>query len=220
MSQHLALRTLPPGRDPWRSAILTLVTRLLRPKSVLAARRWIRAPGPHRLNLGCGPRPLDGWLNIDFTSRARVDLALDLRRRLPFPDSSVDAIFSEHALDYLDYPEAERLVRECVRVLRSGGVARFGLPDFRRYADSYVRGTDFLEARRPGASTPLLALAEIPFGYGHRSVWDAETLVYLLSACGLEAEERAHGDSRLEPHPDDERPERVAETVYVEGVKP
>jgi hypothetical protein len=38
-----------------------------------------------KLNLGCGPNPKPGWINIDlFDSRA--DLQLDLREKWPFAD--------------------------------------------------------------------------------------------------------------------------------------
>jgi predicted SAM-dependent methyltransferase len=197
-----------------------MATRLVRPAMVVKARRWASRPGPRRLNLGCGATKVAGWANVDFLGRTRLDFALDLRKRLPFPDDSIDAIFHEHALDYLEYPQAERLVQECARVVRPGGVLRIALPDFLRYADAYVHRTSFLEERRPDAPTPLLALAQIAYGYNHRSIWDAETLVYLLSACGLDAEERSYRDSRIEPPPDSDRLARVSETIYVEAVKP
>jgi hypothetical protein len=64
--------------------------------------------------------------------------------------------------------------------------------------------------------TPLLAVAEVAYGYGHRSLWDSETLVALMGHFGIHAAERAFGESRLEPCPDSAR--RRDESLYVEGV--
>ena len=91
--------------------------------------------------------------------------------------------------------------------------------DFGRYAESYAGDRVFLERERPGRPTPLLAMAEVALGHGHRSVWDAETLEAALEEVGLvEVSRRNFGDSGIEPAPD--RPERESETVYAEGRAP
>ena len=87
---------------------------------------------PLRLNLGSGFRPRSGWINVDLGDGS--DLALDLRERLPFDDNSVEAIYTEHFFEHLDYPnlddasgwqietatrssDALTFLRECRRVL-------------------------------------------------------------------------------------------------------
>ena len=57
---------------------------------------------PLRLNLGSGFRPRRGWVNVDLSDGA--DLSLDLRERLPFGDGTVDAIYTEHFFEHLNYP--------------------------------------------------------------------------------------------------------------------
>src|SRR4051794_6453068 len=69
--------------------------------------RSFRAPasngGVVRVHLGPGQKNyLDGWVNVDanlFT--AKIDVWADLRNRLPFPDSSVDAFYSHHVIEHL-----------------------------------------------------------------------------------------------------------------------
>src|ERR1700746_1738543 len=57
-----------------------------------------------KLNLGCGPNPRPGWINVDlFDSRA--DLQLDLRERWPFADASVSHIYSEHVFEHFELHE-------------------------------------------------------------------------------------------------------------------
>ena len=94
----------------------------------LAKARAFRNPHGLRLNLGCGSKLKNGWLNID--SRRGADLTLDLRRALPFPDNSCSIVYSEHFLEHLDYPEpALSLLHQCYRILESGGLLSIGVPD-------------------------------------------------------------------------------------------
>lgn len=71
-----------------------------------------------KLHIGCGRTILDGFVNIDMI--AGCDLSLDLNsQKLPFPDNSVDCIFSYHSLEHLEnYLFA---LGEMWRVLKHGG---------------------------------------------------------------------------------------------------
>ena len=48
------------------------------------------------------PNRKEGWINIDLA--VGVDLQPDRRERLPFPDDSVEFIYSEHFFGHLNYP--------------------------------------------------------------------------------------------------------------------
>lgn len=201
--------------SPLRLHVKLAATIAMRPLTHLAAGRLDRSK-PLLLHLGCGPRRLEGWINADLAGRQKIDLALDARKRLPFPAGSLDAIFSEHLLEHLDYDEAERLLRECARVLKPGGVVRIVVPDFGRYAADYAGADGGLIARvRPCRPTKLVALAEVAYSYGHRSLWDGETLTLAMSGAGLNAQVAAFGQSLLDPCPDNE--ERRDESLYVEA---
>jgi hypothetical protein len=56
-------------------------------------RRYVMSPGPgngaRHLHLGCGPKYLPGFLNIDGNPFNKIDLWLDVRNGLPFPSNSV-----------------------------------------------------------------------------------------------------------------------------------
>jgi predicted SAM-dependent methyltransferase len=161
---------------------------------------------------------LPGWLNVDLVGRQPIDLALDLRKRFPFPDGSIDVVFHEHVIEHLTYQDAIAVLSECVRVLRPAGVLRVTVPDFGRYLNSYVHGTDFIGAVRPDRFSRLIALSEVAYCYGHRSVWDVETLGGVLEALGLPAQQMDFRQSRLQPCPDSLS--RRNETLYMEGSKP
>jgi predicted SAM-dependent methyltransferase len=88
-----------------------------------------RVRGPVRLSIGSGSKVPDGWLGLDFRERGPAVYSADLRRPLPLPDACVDAILAEHILEHMFLDDGIRLLDECHRVLRPGGVIRVVSPD-------------------------------------------------------------------------------------------
>ena len=77
-----------------------------------------------RLNLGCGDKPLPGYINVDVApSRLgkKPDLLADLRARLPFPNECVDEVMAIHVIEHFWRWEVADVVREWARVLKPGG---------------------------------------------------------------------------------------------------
>jgi predicted SAM-dependent methyltransferase len=175
--------------------------------------------GDIRLHLGSGRRRKPGWVNIDLFLGAPVDLGWKLPRPLPFAPQTVNAIFHEHLLEHLTLEQGLALLDECHRLLRLGGILRIGVPDAGVYLRAYA-GDDrrILDEVRPGRPTRLLAIQEVFYRHGHRTMYDLETLTLLCKAAGFSrVEERSFGDSRLDPAPDSEG--RRSETLYVEAVR-
>lgn len=213
----------------WRRIARKLVPQPLRPSARLAltrvlmlgqrvrARRFPRSG--LRLHLGSGKVRKPGWVNIDLAGHP-VDLVWDLRFRLPLPSGTVDAIFHEHLLEHLPLQEGLFVTMECYRLLKVGGVLRIGVPDTEAYLHSYLKGRGaFLEVNRPGRPTRLLAIQEIFYDYGHRTMYDHETLELLCRCAGFKiVQVSSFGESKyLAPAPDSE--ERRSETLYVEAQK-
>ena len=173
---------------------------------------------PLQFHLGSGGTPKSGWVNIDLVGDP-VNLAWNCERRLPFGDATVDALFHEHLLEHLPLKSGLDLTIECHRLLKPGGILRVGVPDVARYLRSWLdQSHEFVESVRPGRPTPFLAVQEVFYCYGHRAMYDFETLALLCRAAGFEViEQRDFGDSRLSPCPDSEH--RRPETLYVEAVK-
>ena len=65
---------------------------------------------------------------------------MDLRSELPFEEGSVRYIFSEHVVEHLERAYLPRILREFLRVLMPGGVARIVVPDLEFYCEQYVAG--------------------------------------------------------------------------------
>lgn len=208
----------PAGLRPSMRKAQTALTWATMPISARRARERLRQdPGP-RLHLGCGRIALEGWVNVDLFG-SRADLVWDLRRPIPFPDNAASAVFHEHLLEHLPVPVAVGFLRECRRVLAQGGILRVVVPDFEKYMRSYVDGSAFISSIRPDRPTSLLAIEEIVYGYGHRSMWDGTTLLVVLAEVGfVDAAVRSYQDSAIQPPPDSEH--RQLESLYVEARKP
>jgi len=89
------------------------------------------------VNLGCGDRHDPAWINYDIAGGPGV-IAHDLRRGIPLPDDSCDAVYHSHVLEHLRPKDAENFMRECFRVLKPGCVLRVAVPDLERICRAYL----------------------------------------------------------------------------------
>lgn len=94
------------------------------------------------LNLGCGHRFRPGWTNIDFTSTGEDVIAHHLGQDIPFPDHSFDVVYHSHLLEHFPKQTAQRLIKECCRVLRPDGVLRVVVPDLEQIARIYLNALE------------------------------------------------------------------------------
>lgn len=62
---------------------------------------------------------------------------LNLCKPLPYPDNSVEVIFSSHVFEHLFLDEVEKLINECFRVLKPGGICRVVVPDLEKIMALY-----------------------------------------------------------------------------------
>lgn len=106
------------------------------------------------LNLACSAyRPPEPFINIDILKsifsettieRAKIDaepnyIEHDLTKGIPFEDNSCDGIFLSHFVEHLDVQEAVRLIKECKRVLITGGVMVVSVPNASYFREVYPR---------------------------------------------------------------------------------
>lgn len=70
-----------------------------------------------KLNLGCGEKHLEGYINIDKDPRVKPDLLLDLEKaKFPYEESSVDEVYTSHLLEHIN--NFNPLMEEIYRVLK------------------------------------------------------------------------------------------------------
>ena len=90
------------------------------------------------LNVGCGPRIVQGWENIDFASNDPRVLSHNLLEGIPYPDACMDVVYHSHVLEHFTVDDGRALVEECYRVLKPGGILRVVVPDLERMARVYL----------------------------------------------------------------------------------
>jgi predicted SAM-dependent methyltransferase len=173
-----------------------------------------------KLNLGCGPNPKLGWINIDlFDSRA--DLQLDLRETWPFANTSISHIYSEHVFEHFElHEEVAHFLSEAHRVLQPGGLFDVGVPDtewpLRDYGNPGSQYWSFAKTVHPEWCETQLDHINYHFRQGmeHKYAWDNETLARTLRRFGFIDISRREFDPAL----DDES--RKIGTLYMKAIKP
>ena len=57
----------------------------------------------NRLNIGCGNKKFNGWINLDSSKEVRPDKVHDLNKYpYPFKDNEIDEVYADNVLEHLD----------------------------------------------------------------------------------------------------------------------
>ena len=164
------------------------------------------AERPVRLSLGGGSKPIPSYRNCDLYEGPRVEERFD-QGHVPYPDASVRAIYSEHALEHSASHDAARAtIREWARVLRHGGELVLKVPDLDLCCEAFLREED--RAKGPDERwTPkewfrytIYGIqrsqgAEPPDGQYHRTGFTKAELQRLLQENGFRIEEIRNYDA-------------------------
>lgn len=90
-----------------------------------------------KINL-CGIRLSDdNFFNIDLNPKS--DLVIDLEKRLlPFKDNTAEVVVCISAVNYFTRERGAEIIKDVYRVLKLGGIARFGTQDLFEISKKYV----------------------------------------------------------------------------------
>ncbi len=159
------------------------------------------------LNFGAGPNQLpEPWQNLGPTH--------DIRKRLRFENDSVAAILAEHVIEHVPFLQAMGFFKECLRVLKPGGVLRVAFPDVGRFLNKNSGEFAFGRAafeyadelrRRPGVELngkslerARTALGQMLTGWGHQTAWTEHSAAGALLVTGFSrVRHRQYGHGEL-----------------------
>lgn len=149
-----------------------------------------KSPGPvggaaeatRRLHLGCGGDVRTGWINLDSRPLPGVDVVADLdacrRKKLPFPDNSVDEFMGNHILEHV--ADALALMQELHRIAKPGAKLVFRVP----YGSSDDADQDPTHVRRYFMRSfyYFSQLGYTHFDYDYRGDWNTDSIILSVDA--------------------------------------
>lgn len=158
---------------------------------------YFRGHAVKKLNIGCGRRLLNGWLNADFKPYSKKIICLDATKPFPFDPETFDYVYCEHMIEHISYTQGLRMLAECLRVLKPGGKIRVVTPDLyfitglcRRdkspLQTEYIKhATDrWMDERPPRYDAPFVVNNHF-YSWGHQFLYDEETLRDSLITAGF-----------------------------------
>ncbi len=91
------------------------------------------------LNIGCGNKTHPDWINADFNPKRADIVNIDIKKSLPFEDSSLKVVYHSQVLEHLTKGEGAFFISECYRILEPGGILRVVVPDLENIVREYLR---------------------------------------------------------------------------------
>lgn len=140
-----------------------------------------------KIHLGCGPHVFPGWQNLDIEPKHPDVIRHDLTKPLPFDENSVTYIYSEHFIEHIGKRQGAEFLKECYRILSSGGVLRISTPDLAVLAKDYVDGKIDRWGKvfwNPASACDLLN--EGMRSWGHQYVYDLPEITLNLKKAGFQ----------------------------------
>ncbi|MCC6887218.1 MAG: class I SAM-dependent methyltransferase [Hyphomicrobiales bacterium] len=175
-----------------------------RTKAATLQERLIKAGKTRWLDVGSGNNLEQGFLRIDSLPRTRLSphkrrgyircdilklTAKDVARLGQF-----DVVRMQHVLEHFDFEDAGKVLRNCARLLKKGGMMLVTVPDLRVHIRRYLRGGYRTSGFRWWAHKRIPKDSPMSFYFSifthsmvheqHRWCYDFEGLRYQLKACG------------------------------------
>lgn len=101
-----------------------------------------------RLNLGCGGKKLEGYVNVDAQSAAKPDVVLDIGRdTFPWDDNSIEGVQAWHIFEHLPPAPFFHCLKEIWRVCKPDALLGIIVPHPRH--DVFVNDPTHVHAITP-----------------------------------------------------------------------
>jgi predicted SAM-dependent methyltransferase len=156
---------------------------------------YLKSEGNKYLQIGCQNHPMKGWLNADINPMHDEVILMDATKQFPIPDNIFDNVFTEHMIEHIGFKEGMFMVKECYRVMKTGGVIRISTPNLKFLIDLYKEpksqiqqeyiqfSKKYFEDNRP--MTDAVVINNFFRDWGHQFIHDFKTLEYILLQAGF-----------------------------------
>jgi len=159
---------------------------------------FFRKSPPHKnidglrlLNLGCGDRRIEGWVNADFYRLHNIlwkrhnlpDWLIDITKPLRCDDNFWDGVLVEHVIEHILYIQNFELLTEIFRIIKPNAILRVIVPDLDRYLDWENLREIELKMARYGSLAE--AVSNITQNHAHKSVWNEALMSEVLNEIGF-----------------------------------
>lgn len=138
-----------------------------------------------KLNIGCGDKYLDGYVNVDVVESrrgVRPDIICDVTTLDKFDDSTADEILAVHLVEHFYRWEIDDILRSWVRVLKPGGTVIVECPNLSKAVYNFIVDPENESMSMwafygdPRWKDPLMC---------HKWAYTPQTLAQLLADVGL-----------------------------------
>ena len=180
-----------------------------------------------KLQLGAGANSLPEWLNSEgfapssFTHSveiARDYIYLNICKKFPFEDNSINYIFHEHVIEHLNYLDGQAAMKECFRVLKPGGKIRIATPDLevfvglyggqirpeqKKFLSEYIRYNSEIwssDLKYVKDDHAVFVLNHNFRAWGHQFIYDFSSLSNAMKAAGFVNTTRQQPQQSKDPH--------------------
>ena len=163
-------------------------------------------------HLGCGGVIANNYINIDFldvffnqTLQSNAVYSIpdagnnayflkhNLQLGIPIQSNQLDTVYHSHFLEHLNDQDGRHFIEECFRVLKSGGVMRFLVPDLELWSRNYINGNqEFFDHYRnmwlpdhDRYKTNGQIFMGALHNHEHKMGYDFETCKYILERTGF-----------------------------------
>lgn len=146
-----------------------------------------------KLNLCCGNKHIDGFVNIDFPDDWHLiapDVSMNLREPLPYDDGSADEIHCFHGFEHFYRFEADEILEDWTRVLKPGGLMVLEVPCLDKIIGIFNAGIQKGVAAPENLTMGGLYgdLSQRSEAMCHRWCYSIAELKDMMESCGMEVE--------------------------------
>lgn len=147
------------------------------------------------LQIGAEALQFDGWLVTDIDPDLK-HVYLNATKPFPFANDTFNYVVAEQMIEHISYEDALRMLQECHRVLKSGGVIRITTPDLEfthelmhspltpalkryvAYSNRRFGGADYIDSA-------IHVVNRLHHEWGHQFLYDRGTLTASLGQAGF-----------------------------------